>query len=126
MRMQLGKFQLFTALVYFAAVANILWTMFTDGGRPDENLASVGLAAVCLVSGILLLMGRLFPLRIMSVTLFVMAILSLFMFFGFDDSGLSTVNKIVIATACFSVASLYLLFLKRFEAAVVRKNSAAK
>ena len=53
-------------------------------------------------------------------------ILSLFMFFGFDDSGLSTVNKIVIATACFSVASLYLLFLKRFEAAVVRKNYAAK
>lgn len=126
MRMQLGKFQLFTALVYFAAVANILWTMFTDGGRPDENLASVGLAAVCLVSGILLLMGRLFPLRIMSATLFVMAILSLFMFFGFDDSGLSTVNKIVIATACFSVASLYLLFLKRFEAAAVRKNYAAK
>ena len=122
MRMQIGKFQLITAFVYFAAAVNILWTMFSDGRRPDENLASGGFAAVCLVSGILLLMGRLFPLRIMSATLFLMATLSLFMFSGFDESGLPTVNKIVIATVGFSVAGMYLFFLKRFEAAVARKQ----
>jgi hypothetical protein len=42
------------------------------------------------------------------------------MFSGFDESGLSTVNKIVIATVGFSVAGMYLFFLKRFEAAVAR------
>ena len=122
MRMQIGKFQLITSLAYFAAAADLLWVQISEGHGFDDGLAKYGIATVCFISGILLLLGRLFPLRLMSATLFVIGIFYLFVFSGFDESGLSNVTKAVVATMIFAVAALYQFLLKRFEAARTRKS----
>ncbi|MEX8500246.1 hypothetical protein [Leptothrix ochracea] len=115
MRMQIDIFPLITAIMFFACGVWLMWSPFSTV-LTDEMLPRYGIGVIFLALSALLFFGKTYPLRLMSAGLFLMALLSLFMFSGFDDSGINFYRKVGLVTVSFSVAAAYLYFLKKFEA----------
>lgn len=114
MQMQLARFPLASAAFYFIVGIWLLVAPFTDV-RAEEMLPRYGVGIACLILGALLILGRLFPLRLLSASLFLVALFSLFLFSGFDESGWSTYQKLALVVGIFVVSVVYWHLLKRFE-----------